>query len=109
MKQVVLLALIGCYVGFLALGVGLAEEKGYYAPVIFVDKEKNLIFIADSGGAVFGIEISEAAKPHIDKLPVGTLADFVVEVRPGQPPLLKTWKVPVGDMACKFFDGKTCR
>ncbi len=109
MNRLVILALIGFYLSGIAPGLGLAEEKGYYAPVIFVDKEKGLIFIADSGGAVFGIEISEAAKPHIDKLPVGTLADFVVEVRPGQPPLLKTWKIPVGDSPCKFFDGKTCR
>ncbi len=86
----------------------LAEEKGFYSPVIFVDKENNLIFIADSG-AVFGIEVSEAAKPHLDKLPVGTLVDFVVEIRAGRPPLLKSWKVPVGDTPCKYFDGKTCR
>lgn len=93
---------------FLIPSLGVAEDKGFYSPVIFIDKEKNLIFISDSG-AVFGIEISEAAKPHIDKLPVGTLADFVVEMRPKQPPLLKTWKVPAGETACNHFDGKTCR
>lgn len=85
-----------------------AEDKGFYSPVIFIDKENNLIFIANSG-AVFGIEVSEAAKPHLDKLPVGSLVDFVVEMRPGQPPLLKTWKVPAGETTCNHFDGKTCR
>ncbi len=93
---------------FLAPLVCLAEDKGFYSPVIFIDKEKNLIFISDSG-AVFGIEAGEAAKPHLDKLPVGTLADFLVEMRANQPPLLKSWKIPVGETTCKYFDGKTCR
>lgn len=96
------------FVALLSPLVSLAEEKGYYSPVIFIDKENNLIYVSDSG-AVFGIEISEAAKPHIDKLPQGTLVDFVVEIRPGQPPLLKTWKIPAVESACSYFDGKTCR
>ncbi|MGQ0811569.1 MAG: hypothetical protein ACT4OO_10145 [Nitrospiraceae bacterium] len=91
-----------------ATGHSLAEEKSFYSPVISIDKDKNLIIISNSG-AVFGIEVSEAAKPHLDKLPTGTLADFVVEMRPDQPPLLKTWKVPAGETPCKHFDGKTCQ
>jgi hypothetical protein len=73
-----------------------------------VDKEKGYIVVSNSG-AVFGVEVPEAAKPHLDKLPVSGMLDIVVELRPGNSPLLKTWKLAAGDSACKVFDGKTCK
>lgn len=85
-----------------------AEEKSYYSPIIFVDKEKGFIVISDSG-AVFGIEVPPEAKPHLDKLPPSGLIDVVVEIRPGNAPLVKRWKIAAGESACKIFDGKTCR
>ena len=85
-----------------------AEDKSYYSPVIHVDKENSRILISTLG-SVFWVEVPDEAKPHLDKLPVSGLADFVVEMRPGQAPLLKTWKFPTADMACKHFDGKACR
>ena len=98
---------------FLLLGISsqhhtLAEDKSYYSPVIHVDKENSRILISTLG-SVFWVEVPDEAKPHLDKLPVSGLADFVVEMRPGQAPLLKTWKFPTADMACKHFDGKACR
>lgn len=85
-----------------------AEEKAYYSPVIHVDKENNRILISTLG-SVFWVEVPDAAKPHLDTLPVSGLADFVVELRPGQAPLLKTWKFASGDTPCKYFDGQNCR
>nr|MBI3613547.1 hypothetical protein [Nitrospirota bacterium] len=85
-----------------------AEDKSIYSPIIFVDKEKGYIVVSNSG-AVFNVEIPEAAKPHLDKLPVSGMLDIVVELRPGNAPLLKTWKLAAGDSACKIFDGKTCK
>ena len=85
-----------------------AEEKAYYSPVIHVDKENNRILISTLG-SVFWVEVPDAAKPHLDTLPVSGLADFVVEMRPGQAPLLKTWKFASGDTPCKYFDGQNCR
>lgn len=85
-----------------------AEEKSYYSPIIFVDREKGFIVISDSG-AVFGIEVPPEAKPHLDKLPPSGLIDVVVEIRPGNAPLVKRWKITSGDSACKIFDGKTCK
>jgi hypothetical protein len=86
-----------------------AEEKSFYSPVISVDKENHRILISTLG-AVFWIEAPDAAKPHIEKLPISGLADFVVEMREnGQAPLLKTWKVKSGETSCTYFDGKTCR
>lgn len=63
-----------------------------------------------TSGTVFYSEIIDAAKPHIEKLPISGLADFVLEMRgDGQAPLLKTWKVKSGETSCTYFDGKTCR
>jgi len=86
-----------------------AEEKSFYSPVIHVDKENHRILIS-TFGSVFWIDVPDSAKPHIEKLPVSGLADFVVEMRgEGQAPLLKTWKVKSGETSCTYFDGKTCR
>lgn len=92
----------------LFLTPAFAEERSFYSPVIFIDKEKNQILISESA-RVFYIEISEAAKPHIDKLPEGVLVDFVVEMRGDQPPLLKRWHVTGGESECRIFDGTKCR
>ena len=86
-----------------------AEEKSFYSPVIHVDMETHRILISTLG-AVFWIDVPDAAKPHLEKLPISGLADFVVEMREGgQAPLLKTWKVKSGETSCTYFDGNTCR
>lgn len=86
-----------------------AEDKSFYSPVIHIDMDTHRILISTSG-SVFWIDVPDAAKPHIEKLPVSGLVDFVVEMREnGQAPLLKTWKVKSGETSCTYFDGKTCR
>jgi hypothetical protein len=86
-----------------------AEDKSFYSPVINVDKESYRILIS-THGAVFWIDVPDTAKPHLEKLPISGLADFVVEMRgDGQAPLLKTWKVKSGETSCTYFDGKTCK
>jgi len=93
----------------LIVSPSFAEEKSFYSPVINVDKESNRILIS-THGSVFWIDVPDAAKPHIEKLPISGLADFVVEMREnGQAPLLKTWKVKSGETSCMYFDGKSCR
>ena len=86
-----------------------AEDKSFYSPVIQVDVDTHRVLISTLGG-VFWIDVPELAKPHIEKLPISGLVDFVVEMREnGQAPLLKTWKVKSGETSCIHFDGKTCR
>ena len=93
----------------LITSTSFAEEKSFYSPVIRVDTESHRILIS-TYGSVFWIDVPDAAKPHIEKLPISGLADFVVEMRgDGQAPLLKTWKVKSGETSCIYFDGKTCR
>lgn len=86
-----------------------AEDKSFYSPVIFVDKDNNRILISQLGG-VFYIEAPDAAKPHIEKLPISGLVDFVVEMRgDAKMPLIKTWKVKSGESTCMYFNGKECK
>jgi hypothetical protein len=86
-----------------------AEEKSFYSPIINVDRENNRILISTLG-SVFWIDVPDVAKPHLEKLPISGLADFVVEMRGnGQAPLLKTWKVKSGETSCIYFDGTTCK
>ncbi|TKB89719.1 MAG: hypothetical protein E8D41_14100 [Nitrospira sp.] len=86
-----------------------AEDKSFYSPVIQVDVDTHRVLISTLGG-IFWIDVPDTAKPHIEKLPISGLVDFVVEMRAnGQAPLLKTWKVKSGETSCLHFDGKTCK
>jgi hypothetical protein len=88
---------------------GFAEDKSFYSPVIQVDVDTHRVLISTLGG-IFWIDVPDQAKPHIEKLPISGLVDFVVEMREGgQAPLLKTWKVKSGETSCLHFDGKTCK
>src|SRR5689334_21064682 len=87
----------------------IAEDRSFYSPVIYIDKERNQILISTSA-SVFYIEVPEAAQPHMEKLPLSGLVDFVVEMRgEDQRPLIKTWKVKSGESACIYFNGKECK
>ncbi len=93
---------------FIPLSV-CAEDRSFYSPVIHIDKEQNQILISTSA-SVFPIEVPDAAKPHIEKLPLSGLVDFVVEMRgEDKPPLIKTWKVKSGESTCMYFNGKECK
>jgi hypothetical protein len=105
--------LLAVFSSFFLLGLtaspSSAEDKSFYSPVIRVDMESHRILISTLG-SVFWIDVPDAAKPHLEKLPISGLVDFVVEMRANeQAPLLKTWKVKSGETSCTYFDGKTCR
>lgn len=86
-----------------------AEDRSFYSPVIHIDKEQSQILISTSA-SVFYIEVPDAAKPHIEKLPISGLVDFVVEMRgEDKRPLIKTWKVKSGESTCMHFNGKECK
>ena len=93
----------------LIVSPSFAEDKSFYSPVIQVDTENHRVLIS-TFGSVFWVDAPDEAKPHLGKLPVSGLVDFVVEMRGNeQAPLLKTWKVKSGETNCKYFDGKTCK
>ena len=85
-----------------------AEERSIYTPIIQIDKEKGQILVSNSG-AVFFVQASEAAKPHVEKLPLSGLIDLVLETQPSGPPIIKSWKLKSGDSTCKIFDGTKCQ
>ena len=91
-----------------SLGSAMAETKSIYSPLILVEKEKGYIVVSVDG-KVIAVEASEAAKPHLAKLPPSGMIDIVVELRGDKPPLLKSWKLAAGDSDCKHFDGQACR
>jgi hypothetical protein len=94
---------------FFLAGLASAEDKSYYSPVIQIDKENHRVLISTLG-SVFYIEVPEAGQPHIEKLPISGLVDFVVEMRGnGRMPLIKTWKVKSGESTCMYFNGKECK
>ncbi|HRI37986.1 MAG TPA: hypothetical protein PLO50_05475 [Nitrospira sp.] len=77
--------------------------------VIYNDKGKSQILISTSA-TMFYIEVPDAAKPHMEKLPTSGLLDFVVEMRgEDKLPLTKTWKVKSGESTCMYFIGKECK
>lgn len=86
-----------------------AEDRSFYSPVIYIDKEKSQILISTSA-TVFYIEAPDEAKPHMEKLPISGLVDFVVEMRgEDKLPLIKSWKVKSGESTCMHFNGKECK
>lgn len=109
MRTTLLTVFFSCFLLGLVASPSFAEEKSFYSPIINVDRENNRILISTLG-SVFWIDVPDAAKPHLEKLPISGLADFVVEMRGnGQAPLLKTWKVKSGETSCIYFDGTTCK
>jgi hypothetical protein len=104
--RIVLLAL---FLSLASMSAGLAADKSYYSPVIYIDAENHRILISELGG-VFYIDVPEIARPHMDKLPISGLVDFVVELKgENQMPVLKTWKVKSGESTCMYFNGKECK
>ncbi len=101
--------LLTAFLTLLFAGRSLADDKSFYSPVINIDKDNHRVLISTLG-SVFWIDVPEAAYPHLDKLPISGLVDFVVEMRgDGQAPMMKTWKVKSGESSCMYFNGKECK
>jgi hypothetical protein len=91
------------------VNTSLAVEKSYYSPVIHIDVENHRVLISQLGG-VFYIDVPEIARPHMEKLPISGLVDFVVEWKgDDEMPVIKTWKVKSGESTCLYFNGKECK
>ncbi len=84
------------------------KEGSFYSPIIRVVPDQGFLLI-NSGSGILWLKASEAAMPHLAKLPVGGLIDVVVvfQGKPN-PPIIKLWKLASGDSACPEFDGKQC-
>lgn len=104
--RIILLAVL---LSMAQVSTGHAVDKSYYSPVIYIDIENHRILISELGG-VFYIDVPPVARPHMEKLPISGLVDFVVEVKgENEMPVLKTWKVKSGESTCLYFNGKECK
>lgn len=104
--------LVFLIVAMTGLGAAFTDEPGkqgsFYSPIIRVVPDKGFIMISTHSGVLW-LRASEAALPHIGKLPVGGRLDVVIEFQ-GQPnpPIIKSWKLASGGSACNVFDGTIC-
>ncbi len=90
-------------------GPAVAETKSIFSPIIDVDVERGFLFVSTDSGILI-VQASEAARPHLGKLPVMGMIDVVVEMKKGKNvALLKSWKLVGGESSCKIFDGKQCK
>lgn len=104
--------LMSLFASTTTLSLALTDEPGkegsFYSPVIRVVPDRGFILI-NSGSGILWLKASEAAMPHISKLPVGGLIDIVVEFQgKPNPPIIKSWKLASGDSTCRVFDGTQC-
>jgi hypothetical protein len=104
---------VGLWVGTIPAPVSAAEEKSdkeksYYGTVIAIDRNANTVKLITNDGVVVDVAAEDKAAKHLDKIPMNTLIDMVVELRAGAPPLIKTWKMAQAQSPCRIFDGKMC-
>ena len=64
-------------------------------------------FLVGTVSAAVSAEQDKPAK-HLDKIPLNSLIDVIVEMREGAPPLVKSWKMAQAKSPCRLFDGKMC-
>ena len=117
MKSISHFFLIGLVVIFSSLtltftGFAFTDEPGkkgsFYSPIIRIVPEKGFIMISHSGGILW-LKASDAAAPHLAKLPKGGLIDITVAFQgKPNPPIIQSWKLASGDSTCPIFDGKSC-
>ncbi len=84
------------------------KEGAFYSPIIRIVPDKGFMLISTNGGILW-LRASEAAAPHLSKLPVGGLIDVIVEFQgKPNPPIIRSWKLASGDSNCNVFDGTHC-
>jgi hypothetical protein len=85
-----------------------SNEKAYYGTVIAIDAEAKTLKLIGTDGVMLDLAAEDKAAKHLDKIPLNSLIDLMVEVREGAPPLVKSWKMAQAKSPCRVFDGKMC-
>jgi hypothetical protein len=84
------------------------KEKAYYGTVIAIDPTTKTLKLVTNDGVMVDIAAEDKAAKHLDKIPLNSLIDVIVEMREGAPPLVKSWKMAQAQSPCRIFDGKMC-
>ena len=84
------------------------KEKSYYGTVIAIDPNAKTLKLVTNDGVMVDLVAEDKAAKHLDKIPLNSLIDVIVELREGAPPLVKSWKMAQAQSPCRIFDGKMC-
>ena len=84
------------------------KEKSYYGTVIAIDPSAKTMKLITNDGQMVDLAAEDKAAKHLDKIPLNSLIDVIVEMRQGAPPLVKSWKMAQAQSPCRLFDGKMC-
>lgn len=85
-----------------------ANEKAYYGTVIAINADAKTLQLIGTDGVMVDLAAEDKAAKHLDKIPLNSLIDLMVEMREGAPPLVKSWKMAQAKSPCRVFDGKMC-
>jgi hypothetical protein len=84
------------------------KEKAIYGTVISIDPAAKTLKLIGTDGVMLDVAAEDKAAKHLDKIPLNSLIDLMVEMRDGAPPLVKSWKMAQAKSPCRVFDGKMC-
>ena len=90
------------------VGTGSAEERAYFGTVIEVDTKSRVLKVISTDGAMLEVLADGKAAEHLDKIPLNSLIDLMVEVKSGSKPRIKSWKMAQAQSPCRIFDGSRC-
>jgi len=103
---------LGFLVGTVSAAVSAEDkpekEKSYYGTVIAIDPNAKTLKLVTNDGVMVDLVAEDKAAKHLDKIPLNSLIDVIVEMRQGAPPLVKSWKMAQAQSPCRLFDGKMC-
>ena len=103
---------LGFLVGTVSAAVSAEDkpekEKSYYGTVIAIDPNAKTLKLVTNDGVMVDLVAEDKAAKHLDKIPLNSLIDVIVEMREGAPPLVKSWKMAQAQSPCRLFDGKMC-
>jgi hypothetical protein len=85
-----------------------SKEKAIYGTVIAIDPAAKTLKLIGNDGVMLDVAAEDKAAKHLDKIPLNSLIDLMVEMRDGAPPLVKSWKMAQAKSPCRVFDGKMC-
>ena len=103
---------LGFLVGTVSAAVSAEDkpekEKSYYGTVIAIDPNAKTLKLVTNDGVMVDLVAEDKAAKHLDKIPLNSLIDVIVEMREGAPPLVKSWKMAQAQSPCRLLDGKMC-
>jgi hypothetical protein len=85
-----------------------AAEKAYLGTVLSIDMNTKVLQLVTNDGAMINVTAEDKAAKHLDKIPLNSLIDLVVEEQADGKLTVKSWKMPQGKSPCRLFNGSMC-